>query len=202
MQGSGTIVYLCRHGEFENPENIFHGRLPGFPLSPRGRKQAEVLSRALSGKPIAAVVASPLTRTRETAEIIAKPHHLTVLTDNRLMDIKTPLQGKPLPYMESIHFRFFQPHLIRAGGERLSDVFRRMDRTIRELVRRYRGEEIVVVSHGDPIMSVKFKYGGKPLYTRMPFEKEYIGLTDCLRVTFSPRGKPLRVMVEHLGERK
>lgn len=163
-----TYIYLLRHAAYENPQHVFHARLPGFPLSQEGKRQAARLAEALRTKPIAAVYASPLTRARETAHAIARIHGLVLRTDDRLLDIKTPLQGKPIAYMESIHWNFYRPEFIRAGGERLREIFQRMDDCIKQMSRKHQGQHIVLVSHGDPIMAIKIKYLGGQLRSRKP----------------------------------
>lgn len=61
-------LYLVRHGEHLDAE---HGLEDG-PLSPRGRRQAELLSDRLSGVPLDAVWHSPLERAAETARAVAE----------------------------------------------------------------------------------------------------------------------------------
>lgn len=175
-----TTIYLLRHGDYENPLNIFHGRLPGFPLSKVGHEQAKRLAESMTHLPIAAVFASPLTRTYQTAQAIASLHHLTVQTDDRLMDLVTPLQGKPMEYMESIHWNFYRHDFIKLGAEPLRTVYNRMDEVIREKVKQHPGQHIAFVSHGDGIMAVKIKYLGgtlrsrKPMYPYVPVAGGYI----------------------------
>jgi broad specificity phosphatase PhoE len=78
---------LIRHGESEgNVAATLQGCRLDTPLSPRGRKQAESLSIRLLQEPIDAVVASPMCRARETAEIVAAPHGLGVSTDSDLLE--------------------------------------------------------------------------------------------------------------------
>ncbi len=180
-----TIIYLVRHGSYENPKGILHGRLPGFPLSKEGKFQVHNLATFLKNKAITAVYSSPLTRAYETAAIIAAPHKVKVQTDKRLLDIKTPLQGKPLSYLHSINFRLYRHEFIKAGGEKLSDVFKRMDLFLKDILKQYPGKTIVVVSHGDPIQSIAFKYRGVPLYSRMPFEKNYVGVAHGYKLIFN-----------------
>ena len=60
-------LYLVRHGEHLDAE---HGLEDG-PLSPRGRRQAELLADRLSGVPLDAVWHSPLLRAAETARAVA-----------------------------------------------------------------------------------------------------------------------------------
>ena len=61
-------IYLARHGEHQDAE---HGLTDG-PLSPRGRRQAALLSDRLSGVPFDAVWHSPLMRAAETANVVAE----------------------------------------------------------------------------------------------------------------------------------
>lgn len=187
-----TTIYLLRHGDYENPKQIFHGRLPGFPLSEVGHKQAEHLAQKLADVPIAAVYASPLTRTYQTAQTIAVIHSLPVNTDDRLMDLVTPLQGKPISYMESINWNFYRQEFIKQGGEPLSNVFKRMDACIREKVRAHPGEHIVFVSHGDPVMAIKTKYLGGHLRGRKSFYP-YVRVAGGFIITISPQGTILSI---------
>ncbi len=61
-------IYLVRHGEHQDAE---HGIDDG-PLSPRGRRQAELLADRLSGVPLDAVWHSPLVRAAETARAVSE----------------------------------------------------------------------------------------------------------------------------------
>lgn len=62
------FLYLARHGEHQDAE---HGLVDG-PLSPRGRRQAQLLADRLSGVRFDAVWHSPLMRAEQTAEAVAK----------------------------------------------------------------------------------------------------------------------------------
>jgi probable phosphoglycerate mutase len=61
-------IYLVRHGEHQDAE---HGLTAG-PLSPRGRRQAELIADRLSGLPLDAIWHSPLLRAAETARAISE----------------------------------------------------------------------------------------------------------------------------------
>ena len=75
-----TTIYLIRHGEtVDNARQIMQGQTQGK-LNDHGIQQAETVSKRLAEEPIDAVVASDLYRAVETAEIIARPHHLPVVT--------------------------------------------------------------------------------------------------------------------------
>ncbi len=61
-------IYLVRHGEHQDAE---HGLADGR-LSPRGRRQAELIADRLSGLPLDAIRHSPLLRAAETARAISE----------------------------------------------------------------------------------------------------------------------------------
>lgn len=75
-----TNIFLVRHGEtIDNARQIMQGQVQGC-LNERGREQARQVSERLSHEHIDAIVASDLQRAIQTAEIIAAPHHLPVVT--------------------------------------------------------------------------------------------------------------------------
>lgn len=88
-----TVVHLVRHGEVHNPTKVLYGRLPGFRLSDRGVEQAERVAHFLVGRDVAAVIASPLERARQTAAPIAAAHGLDVGIDPRMIESSNVFEG-------------------------------------------------------------------------------------------------------------
>jgi broad specificity phosphatase PhoE len=71
LKGTADFIFT-RHGESEGNKNgIMQGRLPSR-LTEAGRAQAQETGRALSSRPPAVILTSPLTRAHETALIIAE----------------------------------------------------------------------------------------------------------------------------------
>src|SRR5919202_2035091 len=84
-----TVVLLVRHGQTPTTGKLLPGRAPGLHLSETGQAQAEAVGRRLAGQPktkIAAVYASPLERTKETAGAIAGALGLKVKVDKGLLE--------------------------------------------------------------------------------------------------------------------
>jgi broad specificity phosphatase PhoE len=82
-------VLLARHGETDsNAERRFQGQLD-TPLNARGREQAvDLAERVATEVPdLAVLVASPLSRARETAEIVGRRVGLEPRLDPRFMEI-------------------------------------------------------------------------------------------------------------------
>ncbi|MBL7599378.1 histidine phosphatase family protein, partial [Escherichia coli] len=67
-----ATLLLIRHAEHVDYNPRLSGRRPGVPLSERGREQAAALGRRLAGRGLARVECSPLNRTRDTADAIAR----------------------------------------------------------------------------------------------------------------------------------
>jgi probable phosphoglycerate mutase len=82
-----TRIYLVRHGATVlSAEDAFAGATD-VELSDEGRAQARSLAGRLAGEPIAAFYASPMSRTMETARIVAQPHGLEVRPRDGLREI-------------------------------------------------------------------------------------------------------------------
>ena len=80
-------MFLVRHGATVlSAEDRFAGETD-VALSDEGREQARRLAGRLSSERIAAVYASPLGRTVETAQILAAPHRLELQTRDGLREI-------------------------------------------------------------------------------------------------------------------
>lgn len=159
-----TTIYLVRHGHVHNPENIFYGRLPGFRLSETGREEATKLGKHLGTKKLAAIYASPLERTKETATFIQTHHpHLSITPDKRLIEVYSPLEGRSFAELAPTNWNWFLPEYIARGGETMEAIWDRMHHFLQEAATKHHGEEIAVVSHGDPIMITKVMASGKPL---------------------------------------
>jgi broad specificity phosphatase PhoE len=82
-----TDVLLARHGETDhNAAARFQGRLDP-PLNDRGREQAAALAEAVASDGLVALLASPLLRARQTAEIVAERLGLQPRFDARFAEI-------------------------------------------------------------------------------------------------------------------
>jgi probable phosphoglycerate mutase len=82
-----TRLYLVRHGATPlTAEDRFSGAANVF-LSEEGRSQVGQLAHRLADDDISAIYASPLDRTMETANIIARPHRLDLIPRDGLREI-------------------------------------------------------------------------------------------------------------------
>ncbi|MDW8171631.1 MAG: histidine phosphatase family protein [Anaerolineae bacterium] len=143
-------LYLIRHGEVHNPDHILYGRLPDFHLSAEGQRQAQSAALALAQQPLSAVYASPMLRAQQTAQIIAQPHRLALLTDERLNEVYTPHQGKKLADLEPILFEVYEGN--QPPYETLDAIRARLRAFIEDMRQRHVGQTIAAVTHGDLVV--------------------------------------------------
>ena len=80
------LLYFVRHGQTEwNAVRRMQGQW-NSDLNDLGRRQAEINGQLLAGLDIEALFASPLDRTRQTAEIINRRLNLPIAYDARIME--------------------------------------------------------------------------------------------------------------------
>src|SRR5262245_6041502 len=82
-----TRMLLVRHGATPLTAEDRYSGADGVDLSDEGRRQVQALAERLGKRPIRAVYSSPLSRTFETAEILARPHGLGIGKRDGLREI-------------------------------------------------------------------------------------------------------------------
>jgi broad specificity phosphatase PhoE len=146
-----TVVHLIRHGVVHNPDNIRYGRAPGFHLSELGRTQAKAAGRRLRqlGQPVTTLVASPLERAVETAEIIAAELGTTVTTtDERVTEAGNQLAGlHRYAVLHPAQWRRLYNPFRPSWGEPFKDIAARMRAVIMDLRDAHAGQASAIVSH-------------------------------------------------------
>jgi probable phosphoglycerate mutase len=149
-----TRLYIVRHGATAlTAEDRFSGAI-GVDLSDEGRRQVHLLAERLAGETIGAVYASPLSRTLETATILAAPHNLPTVTDDGLREISHGRwEGMSRREVEErFHDEYtaweMDPFTVAPeGGESGAAVLARALPVIRGIVARHDGGTALVVSH-------------------------------------------------------
>lgn len=151
---SPTRVFLIRHGATVlTVEDRFAGETDVL-LSDEGRQQARRLATRLQGESIAAIYASPMLRTIETARLLAEPHRLEVEQRDGLREIshghweqKTRREVEAQFPEEAAEWEKDPYTFAPAGGESGLAVTARALPTLIALVRAHPGRNIAVVSH-------------------------------------------------------
>jgi probable phosphoglycerate mutase len=162
---TSTHLVLVRHAVTAQTGPLLSGRAPGIDLSDEGRAQAEALGARMASLPIDAVYASPIERTTQTAEAVARHHDLTV---QRLEGVLEADYGewtgqKLADLAQTDLWKVVQRAPSRAvfpGGEGLAAMQARMVAALEAVVVEHPGELVVVVSHADPIKAAIAHYTG------------------------------------------
>jgi probable phosphoglycerate mutase len=171
--GAPTTFVLLRHGETPlTPQRRFSGSGGGDPeLSEAGRRQARQAATALAARgAVQAVVTSPLTRCRQTADIVAERLGLDVRVDDGLRETDFGAwDGLSFAEVKERHPADLESWLRSAsaaptgGGESFATVARRVALCRDELLARYAGQTVLLVTHVTPVKTlVRLALGAPP----------------------------------------
>ncbi len=164
-----TIV-LLRHATTAATGARLGGWTPGVHLDEAGVAQAEAAAERLAVLPVAAVYASPLERTQETAKHVAKRHGLRVRTRRDIGEVDygdwtdQPLgqlrRRKLWTVIQTAPSRVTFP-----AGESIRGAQSRAVEAVETLADEHGDDTIVLVSHADVIKAVLAHFLGMPLDT-------------------------------------
>ncbi|MEU3419115.1 bifunctional RNase H/acid phosphatase [Streptomyces murinus] len=171
--GAPATLVLLRHGETPlTPQKRFSGSGGTDPaLSAAGRDQAHRVADALARRgTVQTVLASPLTRTRETAEIVAARLGLDVVVEDGLRETDFGAwEGLTFGevrdrYPDDLNAWLADPAARpTGGGESFAEVAARIAVTKDELVTTHAGRTVLLVTHVTPIKTlVRLALGAPP----------------------------------------
>lgn len=158
-----TTVLLIRHGRTTaNASGVLAGWTPGVVLDEKGEAQAVALGERLAEVPLAAVVTSPLERTRQTAALMLGERDVPVHVDDRVGECRygdwTGASLKALA--KDPLWKVVQGHPSAAvfpgpEGESMAGMQARAVASVREWNAQLGPDAVyAVVSHGDVIKAV------------------------------------------------
>jgi broad specificity phosphatase PhoE len=159
-----TELYLIRHGETDwNLQHRIQG-LTDIPLNETGRELARAAGRLLAGRGFDGIYASPLSRARETAEIIAAEVGLPApgIVDALVERDYGDAEGLSFAEVE----RRYPDRSLVPGEETREAVAERVLPALHDLAAAHPDEAVLIVSHGGAIRAVlmsvqpEVKYGG------------------------------------------
>ena len=160
-----TRLFLIRHGEtLSNIEQIYQGQ-GDSPLSELGVSESRDLSGALKKEDFSAVYSSCLTRSNETAKLIAGPHRKEVV---KVSELKERFYGD----WEGLNFEEIKKKYPKVYGswlenpaktaipkaEALEELQKRGVSAIEKLIDKHKGQTICVVGHGGINRTILFHY--------------------------------------------
>lgn len=154
-----TFIYMVRHGEtILTPDRKFSGvgKL-NPPLTEEGRQQARKVAAEIAKIKPDVLISSPLQRTRDTAEEIAKATGLKPIYDEAWyecsfgqwdgLSVDEVKLKWPSEYTSWISSSAFTP----PGGESYDDLAARIEPAFDALAEKYPAQKVVVVTHNGVI---------------------------------------------------
>ncbi|GLZ40476.1 bifunctional RNase H/acid phosphatase [Actinokineospora sp. NBRC 105648] len=208
-QGTPTKILLLRHGQTEMSVAKRYSGRGDVPLTEVGEGQAAAAAARIAKldgiDAQTPIIASPLGRTRQTATAVAQVVGGQVETHDGLIETDFG-QWEGMTFTETaerdpeLHGKWLSDTSVPApGGESFDAVHRRVRRARDELITRFGGRTLIVVSHVTPIKSL-LRMGldvGPSLLFRL-----HLDLASLSIVEFYPDGNAsVRLVndISHLG---
>ncbi len=154
-----TFIYFVRHGEtILTPQRKFSGTGSLDPeLMQEGLDQADLVAAECAKLGAEVLIASPLNRTRQTAEAIARTTGLEIIFDEVWFElsfgswdgkaIEEVREQEPDAYQAWLNSSSYAP----PGGESYDEASIRIEEALEKLVAQYPGKKIIVVTHNGVI---------------------------------------------------
>lgn len=154
-----TSVWLVRHGQTTYNLERRYQSVSDAPLTDYGRRQAAALAYRLRRIPFNVALVSPVERTRVTAAALIAGRSGVTLVEAPAWSETNHGRWEGLTYREVLarfpaeaRARFAQGvHGKPLGGESLAEVAARIGGAWRDLLSRYPGGRVLVVTHATPI---------------------------------------------------
>lgn len=146
--------YLMRHGEaFSNEKAVFETKGdPNNHLTEKGKKQVMDSLSSIKALNIDVIVASPFTRTQETANIVSSFLGIPIVTEERIHEYYMgDFDGKPVTeYLDFYKHTYVEFDTRPKNGETHREMMNRSMAALMDLEKQYEGKNILVVTHGGP----------------------------------------------------
>lgn len=162
-----ATFYLIRHGTCDPVGKRISGRKPGVYLNEDGRREARELAERMANVALDAIYSSPMERTRETAEPLARLSGLEIRVSDAFHEIDFGAwTGKSYRELAEIEewrqYNHFRSGIAIPGGERAIEVQARVIAELERLRRMHEGERVAVFTHADVIRLTVLYYLGAP----------------------------------------
>jgi broad specificity phosphatase PhoE len=165
-----TTIYLIRHGlTAANKNDVFAGRTEE-PLHPEGVSQMREVGKLVAGRGISRIFCGPLTRTRQSAGIVAELLGVPFTAEEGLNEISIPHWDGLTK--EMIRTRFGPQYPTWLDGpagfrvpdcETIAEVQKRGVACLETIMANHPGQSLLVVSHLIVVRSLLLHYLGQAI---------------------------------------
>lgn len=162
---SGNTYFLARHGESESNINRTLSCYPEkepMHLTEKGKERIHTSAEKIKNEGIEIIIASDITRAKETAEIYSKILGCDIIFEPRLREIDAGiLNGKSYDEYDAL-FSSQEEYFTKSvpEGESRNNVRRRVWNLFSEIEKKYTNKKILFVSHEDPLRMLVSVFNG------------------------------------------
>lgn len=158
-----SLIFL-RHGQAQNNvERRLMGRMPNVSLTTQGTAQAEYAAGYISNMGVSRIYSSPIQRAAQTADIVGERLSVRPIHDDRLIEIDmgkfTGMRYRDVEAAEGDVFQRFYSQdadFAAMGVETFESVRSRVRDMVEYVLERHPGENVVLVTHMDPIKAMLY----------------------------------------------
>jgi probable phosphomutase (TIGR03848 family) len=186
-----TQILLIRHAVNDVMKaKKLAGWMPDVHINEEGRKQAEDVAERLRDLPITAIYASPLDRTRETAEPLARALNLEVQIREDIGEVRYgDWTGKSLEELSKLDawkvVQLYPSGMRFPGGETIREMQARIINQLDSIAADHPRDIVAIFSHADVIKAALAHYLGVHLDL---FQRIIINPTSVSVVRLTPYG--------------
>lgn len=143
---TNTYLGLLRHGQTDWNINFQLQGVTDIPMNQTGIEQVMLAARAVKAEDWDVVLTSPLSRARETAEIIASQHGFSEIIEQELLIERSFGEAEGLSH-EQWRAKYSILDVI-PGGESRTQLAKRSYLLLETISREHAGKRVLAVSHG------------------------------------------------------
>ena len=190
---SGNHYLMMRHGQSDsNVKKIVNGvPNPKINLTDEGRNQIRESAEKLIGQKIDRIFCSEFARTNQTAEIIKEifKKDIPVIVDGRINEVSFGVyEGKSVDeYRKDFPEKMERFQNKPKGGENLTELKKRVGEFLYDIESKYKNENILIISHGDPLWLMETAALG--YHPKQAFEfsyQKYLKTAEVRELLFTP----------------
>ena len=156
-------LYVIRHGQTKcNIENKYNCRLDED-RNEVGIKQAKEVIKEIQNLNIDLIICSPMKRTKHTCNII-NVTDIPVVYDDRLVERDGGILTNTTydnDYFYNEYYNYYSTNIVE-GLETLPDLFDRVHLFLDEIKIKYKGKNILLVTHGAVARAIQFYFEALP----------------------------------------
>lgn len=149
------MIYVTRHGQTNwNALKKVMGRCDE-PLNENGLSQAEETRKKLLDYDIDLIICSPLTRAKQTAEIINRDRNIPIIYDDRIIERDFgEFEGKTINDFDFLGYWDYYKNEKYNSAENIQEFFKRVYSFLDEITKKYKDKNVLLVTHGGVSISI------------------------------------------------